>query len=132
MVEILVRRHIGRRGPLESRNWVTGSGHTKSFRSIWGPEGRKPSTGGGGHGDAHANGCRISQRPLPGEVDGGGGRGAPPSALHPSPQGSCKGREGQMEEWAQGPHKMDLMGTISLVWGHSKWRSSPGRCGNAG
>ncbi len=116
MVEILVRRHIGRRGPLESRNWVTGSGHTKSFRSIGRPEGREPSTGGGGHVDAHANGCRISQRPLQ-QVDGGGGRGAPPFALYPSPQGSRKEREGQMEEWAQRPHKVDLMGRFHLNTG---------------
>ncbi len=101
MVVILVRRHLGRRGSLESRKWVTGSGHTKSFRSTGRLEGREPSTGGGGHGDAHANGCRISQRPLPGEVDGGDGRGVPPFALHPSPQGSRKGREGQLEEWVQ-------------------------------
>jgi hypothetical protein len=90
------------------------------------------TTGGGGHGDAHANVCRISQRPPPGEVDGGGGRGARPFALHPSPQGSRIGREGQLEEWAQRPHKVDLMGTILLVWGHSKWRPSSGRCGNTG
>jgi hypothetical protein len=87
---------------------------------------------GGGHGDAHVNGCRISQRPLPGEVDGGDGRGAPPFALHPSPQGSRKGREGQLEEWAQRPHKVDLMGTILPQCRHSKWRSSAGKCGNAG
>ncbi len=45
VVEILFRRHPGRRGPLESRNWVTGPGHTKSFRSTGWPEGREPRTG---------------------------------------------------------------------------------------
>jgi hypothetical protein len=46
------------------------------------------------------------------------GGGFSPFVLHPSSQGSRKGKAGELEEWAQRPHTVDLMGTLLVIWGH--------------